>query len=238
MLRSKAYVAPLLLGVALFFQGWFWHSTKGLRPDLPVMPPVPSQASLEASALGDHQFLYRNWVLRLQNAGDTGGRTTPLSAYPSDKVIGWLDVLVYLDPVSDYHISLAARYFSQSQNKEDARPIVNWMREHIRSNPKRKIPWITYAVYLARDRLDDLDLALEIAEEGVSYEVPNRSIVVEQLPAFVLFDMGRFEAALTAMQRVYDRRAADVRQEERNYMNWFMDEARAKMVERETLNLK
>ena len=116
----------------------FWYQTKRIMPDMTILPEVPGEETVQAIALGDVQSLFRFYALRIQNAGDTFGRTTALKAYDYNKLNHWFDILDSMDDRSDYTPSLASYYFGKTPKTEDLQYIVDYLVEHAKGREETK----------------------------------------------------------------------------------------------------
>lgn len=200
--------------VALAHASFAWHH-RDLRPDLTILTQPPSPRVIEATAFGDSQFLYRVWALNLQNAGDTGGRATPMRNYNYDYVIGWLETLRVLDARAEFHAFIAAHYFSQTPTKSDVRKVVDFIVRDAEETPQTKWPWFLEAAVIAQSKLSDLPLALSIAEKPTFYdfaEIPNWVLM---FPALLLEQLNRPAEARAQIEAVVARRGGAFSEEDK-----------------------
>lgn len=217
-LKSIRWYSPL---VALFaVQVVFWSYTHKIHPDLGVVPPVPSKEELAILKMGDDQFYFRALALELQTAGDTYGRFTPLKQYRMDNVYHWFTLMDTLDRTSDMMPAMAAYYYSQTQNKKDVRPLINYLYEHSVRDIKHKWWWLLQSIYLAQHRLEDMDLALKVAKPLINPDVP---IWAQQMTAVVYEKRGEMEDALAIMESIKDN-ADSISERDLKYMVYFIKE--------------
>lgn len=195
-----------------------------------VLPPAPTQRTLDALSFGDREFLYRKLVLDLQNFGDTGGRVTPLSEYSMPRVVEWLRALDLLDHRADHHIYLAARYFSQTQDKPQVAHLVRYIQEHVAQDPPRKLQWMVEAVYLAEVRARDPDLTAAVADQLATYDYPGMTVLGYQLPAIVHGGLGNTEKAVAYMERALKATARKASAKEAQFMREFIARERARLA--------
>ena len=183
--------------------GWVLHER---RPNLEILPPVPTRAAEQAASLGDTQFLYRYLALEIQNAGDTGGRFTRMSDYDPAAVVAWLRALQRLDFRSQHYTFLAVRYFSQSREERNLRQLTAFIDEDVALAPDLKWYWQTQAVAIARDRIKDLDYALELSRKMWAFEryLPAKFAWALEMEAILLADMGRMDEARESMERAIE----------------------------------
>lgn len=171
------------------------------KPVWQVLPPAPSHHAADAQAFGDAQFLYRVLVMDLQNFGDTGGRLTPLKDYDMSRVVDWLRALDRLDYSANHHVTLGARYFAQTQDRSQLHQLLAYLRAHVDGDPTQKLQWLMEALHIARVRLKDENLVLEIADQLGRYDTPTMSVTAYQLPATIYERAGDFAQAAKYMAR-------------------------------------
>jgi len=206
----------LVLAIA---HGIFAWSHRERRPELAVLTPPPGKAAREALSFGDGQFFYRMSVLNLQTVGDEGGRVTRLSDYNYDYVLGWLEALAVLDPLSHHYMMLAVRYYAFTPDVASVRRLVDFVVADASQDPQRKWYWLTQAMVMADHRISDLDYTLKIAEQLAAYDFPGLPSWLLLFPAVVLEKMGRPEEALTLLNRVRVEKAARLTNYDQNWID-------------------
>ena len=216
----RSALIAVLAAVAL--QAAFWTQTRHIRAGWAGVPPVPSREVARAWALGDGQFLYRAATFTLQNMGDEGGRVTPLKDYDYQRLGRWFALLDGFDSESQYLPVLVGYYFSQSQNREDVRVVVDYLDRLAARDPQRNWRWLAHAIYLARHRIGDMNLALNLAYRLAALDVPGLPIWTRQMPAFVLAKVGAKEPARDLMEAILED--PNVPPEEQRFMRAFIDE--------------
>jgi hypothetical protein len=216
---------------AFVSQALFAWQTKHVRPFWTVMPPVPTARALTAQSFGDAQFLYRWLVMDLQNFGDTGGRFTPLRDYDMNLVVEWLQALHTLDARAEHHVALAALYFSQTQNRSDLKPLVQFIMRVVDEDPPRRLQWAANALLLAQLRLKDPELAKAIADQVAKYDFPQMKPIAYQLPAVIYDKAGDPVRAAVLMERAKDKLRGRVPETEVQYMDSFIDVMRRRAAQ-------
>jgi hypothetical protein len=197
--RRRALIA---LAAALVVHGALALHHRALRADWTGVPPAPPVLIAPAMALGDPQLFYRVAAFALQNMGDEGGRVTPLGDYDYGRLGDWLDLLDLLDPQARYAPTLAAYYFGQTPDPDDLRRIIAYLIRVGARDPAHNWRWLTHAAYLARHRLKDLPLALEVARHLAGLPEGEVPLWVRQMPAFVMAEVGEREAARDLMATI------------------------------------
>lgn len=224
-MRHNVVLVLLLLAV-IAGQGVFSWSIRELRPTMGILPDLPQERAAKALAFGDEQFLYRYWALNLQNAGDNGGRVTPLKNYDYAKVAAWLALLDRLDLNTYWTVAMANGYFGQTQNTADVRYIVEYIQGHVAQQPEAKWPWLVNAVYLSRHRLKSDWLALDAARQLATYDYPDMNAASLQMPALVLDDLGQFHKAVDEIESLRERRGTEFSFAEHRWMQDFISSSR------------
>jgi tetratricopeptide (TPR) repeat protein len=227
MSSSKRLLINLPLILAVFLQAALWMHSRHIKPDLGILPEVPGSYEVKALSLGDDEFYFRLLGLRLQMAGDTFGRSTPLKDYDYEKLAQWFRILDSLDDKSNYIPSLAAYYFSLTQRHSDTIYVINYLQENAARDPERKWWWLVQASIIAKYKLHDKEMALKIAEKlgDIHGDIP---IWARQLPAFYLADMGEKEQAVIIIRDLL-KNYKNLPSDELNFMYYFVKD-RLKMI--------
>ena len=206
MNRSEAVIKHRLLWgcflLVLGLQVALWLSVRDMRPSWGNVPPVPSVAALKMRALGDGHMAYRLAALMLQNIGNTGGYTARFEEYDYDSLIKWFERASALDARSDMLPLLAAYYFSATSDAPQLRALTGYLAQAGDSAQGQKWRWLAQAVYLARFRLKDNDLALRLARKLAALENPAMPAWTRRMPVIILSDLGEKEAAYTMMKEI------------------------------------
>ncbi|MBN8531991.1 MAG: hypothetical protein J0L97_09060 [Alphaproteobacteria bacterium] len=223
---ASSFKAPFAIRLMLLAlvgaQLAFWSQTHEIRPRMVIVPPAPDAHTAGALALGDRQFYFRYNGFLLQNFGDGFGRSTPLKDYDYARLGAWFRLMDTLDATSNFVPFLATYYYSQSQHAPDVRYVVDYLYEHSLHDPSRNWWWLAQAVYLARHKLQDKELALEIAK--VLSDAPgNVPFWARQMPAYILESMGEKQAAYAIMKGILDH-YEDIPPSEFRYMKYFIEE--------------
>ena len=198
----------------------WWHGL-AYKPRIEIVPNVPGKIAVDALAFGEKQGFFRLLGLHLQNFGDSFGRMSALKDYDFSRLERWMVLLDSLDRRSDYIAFLAGHYFSQTQNTQDLRFVINFLAHYSEGRLDEKWWWRTQAVYLAQHKLQDLPLALTLAKP-LAY-AKNVPLWVNQMPAFIHEKRGEFADALAIMEQVSNN-ADSLTQGELNFIRYFVKE--------------
>jgi hypothetical protein len=208
--------------MALGLQAAFWWQTRDLQAGWEGVPPAPSTEVARALAMGDSQFLYRAATFVLQNMGDDGGKTTPLKDYDYHRLGQWFFLLDRFDPESEFLPVLVGYYYSQSQNPDDVRIVISYLAHIAIRDPERNWRWLAHAIYLARYKVKDMNLALSLAYRIAALKSPGVPLWAQQMPAFVLAAVGKKEAARDLMEAILDSQE-DLEPAEVDFMRNFIE---------------
>ena len=198
MSPARAKQAVNLAAIAILgLNVLFWVASSDIFAKWDGVPPVPTRDGALMMTLGDPQFSYRFGAITLQNLGDTGGQTTPLKDYNYQKLGQWFWLLDSLDPASNHVPMLAAYYFGATRAPKDVAVLVDYLGK-IGQNPYgNKWRWLVQAIFLARHRLHDLHLSLDLAYKLAKMQPIGDTLPewAHQMPAFVLKEQGDKQAA-------------------------------------------
>lgn len=211
-----------MLAVLVLLQVGYWYKTKDITPEMGIVPDVPGRGALHALTFGDDQFYFRVLAFNLQNAGDTFGRSTSLRYYDFNKLYLWFNLLDELDPKSNMIPAMATYYFSQTQNTEDVRYVVDYLYTHSMRDVGAKWWWLVQSIYLAMHKLNDKDLALKVSAPLVNKNVP---VWAQQMAAVVREKRGEMEDAYNIMQTIKEHaEKKDIKDMDLKYMTYFIKE--------------
>ena len=174
-----------------------WHAT--LPPPVASaedLSPPPPRLVLRAASLGDPIFLSYVLLLRLQAFDNQPGISLPFKDLNYSKLIDWLDASLYLDPVSQYPLLLAATVYAQVPDDRRRRVMLDFVFRRFFDDPPRRWQWLAHASVMARHRLQDLPLALKYAQALADHAAdPSIPSWARQMHIFLRADMGEHEAA-------------------------------------------
>ena len=201
LLKKKTQV---FLFVALGLNLALWQASSPLFAKWKGVPPVPTRTGAVMMTLGDEEFSYRSGALTLQNLGDGGGHVTPIKDYDFEKLGKWFWLLNSLDPASDHVPMAAAYYFGGTRTPKDVAVVVKYLSVIGDSPVGEKWRWLAHAAYLARHRMNNLDLALELSYKLARLRPLDRELPMwaRQMPAFVLKEQGDKEASKEMMSQI------------------------------------
>jgi hypothetical protein len=160
------------------------------------LPPVPGLPVLRALSIGEEAALAGSLMLWLQAFDHQPGISVPFRELDYERVVAWLDRILALEPRSQYPLLSAARVYSEVPDEARRRRVLEFVRARFREDPARRWPWMAHAVFVAKHRIGDLRLALELARElRMNAPAADLPAWARQMEFFVLEDLGELESA-------------------------------------------
>jgi hypothetical protein len=224
------------LFIAFFLlQIFFWKETESTKAHFDIVPPSPNKYVISAASLGDQEFLFRVLAARLQNSGDIFAGFVALSKYDYNRIYQWLTTLDTLNNKSNFTPALAAYYYGQTQNYADTKYIVNYLDEHYERDPNKNWWWLLQAIYLAKNKMQNMDRALDLAYKLSQNKEENAPLWTRQMPAFLHEEMGDGCMAFKIIEKILKESESGVKQikpEDIDFMRHFIKERLTKLQER------
>jgi hypothetical protein len=166
-----------------------WQALRGSPSDSATeLPPAPSAPALRLAGFGESEAAARLSVLYLQSFD--------VQAVDYRRLLAWLNVVLELDPRSQYPLFLAARVYAENADAGRSRMALQFVYEAFLEDPNRRWPWLAHGALLAKHRLKDLELARRYAQ-ALERRTTSRDIPLwaRQMEIFILEDMNELEAA-------------------------------------------
>lgn len=211
--------------MAFSLQIIFWFKTENIKADYKIIPTPPNQYLLNAASFGDNEFLFRAFVLRIQNSGDIFVNFTSLKDYDYSLLYQWLTLLDGLNEKSNLMPSLATYYFAQTQEKADKSYILRYLDEHASKNIDANWWWLFQAITIAQEDLHDDELALKLAHKLAQNNAKEAPLWTKQMPAFIYAKQGNDCMAFKVIQKILDennRKQRQISVDEMNFMRYFI----------------
>ena len=210
----------------LAIQIFFWSKTEKIKPNLGIVPEVPTIGTIKAFSFGDEEFYFRLKGLRLQNTGDTFGRFSPLKDYDYKKLVAWFELLDKLNNKSNYIPSLAAYYYSMTQNKEDLIYIINYLEQFADQNPQDKWWWYYQAMSIANNLYKNKELGIKLAYKLKDKSPADAPLWTKQMVAMLVAEEGENCEAIKIISSIiddYERADRKISDEELDFMKFFIN---------------
>ena len=197
--RSVASVPPavrwMLVGALVLQVGWHaWRPDP--RAEAQLVGPVPAASVLQIAALGDQAALARMLMLGLLVHDRQPGASIPFMRLDYERVAGWLDAIIDLDPRADAPLLAAARLYGSVSDPGRQRTMFALVHRRFLEDPDRRWPWLAHAAVMAKHRLGDPGLALRYARAVTEHATgPHVPAWVRDMSALIAADIGELETA-------------------------------------------
>jgi len=186
----------LLLALGLGLQ-IAWHASQPQRlAKAEDLPQAPALSALRIASFGEPIALAKVLMLYLQAFDNQPGISIPFRKLDYDRVQGWLDRALQLDPPGQYPLLAASRLYGEVADEGRQRKMLEFVYQGFFDDPNHRWPWLAHAAVIAKHRLKDLPLARKYAQairlNATGSEVPNWA---KQMEVFILEDMNELESA-------------------------------------------
>jgi hypothetical protein len=184
-----------LLAASVAFQ-FAWQATRPMTQQTSDLPPPPRPEALRLASFAESEAAARLAMLYLQAFDYGGANRIPYQKLDYERLVGWLESILALDPRSDYPLFSAARIYAEVPDPARSRKVLDFVYRAFFQDPNRRWPWLAHGALLAKHRLGDLPLALRYAQAIERYTTdPNVPLWAKQMEIFILEDMNELEAA-------------------------------------------
>ena len=161
-----------------------------------ALPNTPDTRLLRLSAMGEPGTLAKVLMLWLQAFDNQPGVSIPFAGLDYARVIDWLGALLGLDNRFQYPLLSASRVYTETPDNGRKRQMLEFIHRRFLEDPDRRWPWMAHAVYVARHRVGDQQLALKYAKAlrlNLSSDAAPPWVI--QMEIYVLEDLGELESA-------------------------------------------
>ena len=195
---------PLLLGfLVLFACQLLYHHAGRTQMALnyqalytPLSAPV-----YRGIAIGSEQLLGYLLAIRLQLHDNQAGQHFRYSLIDYEVLIEWLDRITELSPGTEYPMLLASRVYTSTGDQARLREILGFIQRRFDDNPQLHWRRLAEASVIAKHKLQDLELALAMAEkltqQPASIEMPNWA---RDFQFLLLAELNELESAIALIQ--------------------------------------
>ncbi len=161
-------------------------------------------------SLGSEQLLSYLLAIRLQLHDNQAGRHIRYSQIDYELLVSWLDQIYALNPASEYPIMLASRVYSQTPDKKRLRILLDYIDRTFMLNPQLHWRRLAEASVIAKHKLGDLKLALQMADKLAAQPA---SVVMPRwardIQFILLGDLNEFETAITIIVALLQTKAVN-----------------------------
>lgn len=124
--------------------------------------PLPA-AHIRLAALGEPPLAAKLISFWLLTVDVQAGRWLRLEELNYPNLTGWLETVQELDPYFEYPAMVASGVFIDTKDPERIRWMIAFVERNFRQAPDRRWRWLAQCAVLAKYRLHDRPLALELA---------------------------------------------------------------------------
>jgi len=194
--RHSPWAIKLSLAALLALQ--VWVSWQQARPTAKAegLPSAPAIEMLRAVSVGEPVVLGQALTLWLQSFDNQPGISLPYVSLDYQRVEGWLDRLLDLDPATHYPLMMATQLYGQVPDLGRDRVMYDFVLRGFLQDPNRRWSWLAHATIMAKHRLKDPQLALNyadaLARHATGSGVPGWA---RQMHIFLREEMGEIESA-------------------------------------------
>lgn len=215
------YSSLIFVILLLCIQIALWSQTRQVMPKLGILDQLPSESTAKLASIADDQLYFRMAAIGLQNAGDSFGRFTALREYDYKLLLDWMIFMDKFDKSSHFLPAIGSYYYSNTQNKGDNKYVIQYLENRYDRNPVENWWWLSQGVHIALHRMEDRKLALRLAHKLSTTPYEKIPRWAQQMPAFILEQMGEREQALAVIKDLAER-FDNYSQGELNFMNYFV----------------
>jgi hypothetical protein len=222
--RSVSAFLVTMFAAQLLFNHYLPRSMLEVRP----LPAPPSVTLARGLSLGEEPVLARLGMLWLQSFDNQPGISVPFASLDYARLIAWLRLILALDPQAQYPLLSASRVYAEVPDSDKQRAILDFVETEFKRDPNLRWPWMAHAVYVAKHRIKDAQLALRyaraLATHATGPEVPHWA---KQMVIFVLEDMGELQSAKVLLGGLLDSGKISDPHE-----RWFLSQRLAELEQR------
>ncbi len=174
---------------------WHWSTNRlEIRPQALSAPPKATLIRL--GSLDDPVFAAKLVMLWLQAFDNQPGVSIPLKDLDYKHVGQWLDLILALDYKMQYPLLAAIRFYAEVPDENKQRQMIQYVTRKFMEHPNQRWPAMAHAVYIAKYRIKDPQLAVQCARLIRQYATSNSvPFWAKQMEIFVLEDMGELESS-------------------------------------------
>lgn len=195
---------PLLFGLLLLLMVQLWYHRLDQQRFETIYQPLGKPLSARAyrhAAMGSEQLLGYLLAIRLQLHDNQAGQHFRYSLIDYQVLIEWLDRITEVSPGTEYPMLLASRVYTSTGDQARLRAILGFIQRRFDDDPQLHWRRLAEASVIAKHKLQDLELALAMAEklaqQPASVEMPNWARDFEFL---LLAELNELESAIAMIQ--------------------------------------
>ena len=188
------------------------------------LPEVIPSALARTIALGEPVWFSRVLSAWLQTFDHQSGISVSWQALDYQRLIGWLDLQLLLDPDNPFPTLAASQLYGAVADPQKIRLMLDYVVLAFNRDPARHWRWMASAVVTARHRLDDIHLAEKLASD---LDTHTKDVAIaswaRQMHIFLKADTGKRALAIALLTALIEG-GEITRREEINFLHYRLGE--------------
>jgi hypothetical protein len=218
----------VVLGVQIWMaQGALSAGELAYKP----LPDPNASSTYRVASMGSDRLLSYLLAIRLQLHDNQSGKHMRYEQLDYQKLTHWLDQITALNPHSEYPTMLASRVYSQTNDKQNMRLMIDFIQASFTRDPQLHWRRMTEATILAKHKLGDLSLALSLAEQLTTQPI---DVVMPQwardMQFILLGELNEFEAGIAMIVAMLESGSLE-NADERRFLKVKLLEFQQKLLE-------
>ena len=185
--RQKIFLSLFLF--LFLLQIFFCLKISNIRSNIDIIPELPNESLLEIYSLGDKEFYFRFLAMKVQNFGDMLGSFSSLKNYDYAKLYKWFEILDLLNSNSTIIPSLVSYYFSYTKSPTNLSYLITYLEKYASRDIDQKWWWMFQAVMMAKYSLQDVELAMNLANKLSQAQGDDVELWVAKMPQLIARDI-------------------------------------------------
>ena len=203
-------IVKIILIMALLSQLFFHAVTNRQLVKAEELYSPPPLAYMRALSFSDEIVLSKITMLWLQAFDNQPGISIPFRQLDYNKVVQWLNLVLELDPLGQYPLLMASRVYGEVADNARKKLMLEFVYNRFFEDPNRRWPALAQAVFVAKYKLKDYQLAFKYADAMArNVTAKNVPFWVKEMHIYVLEDMGELESAKVLIGGLLESGAID-----------------------------
>jgi hypothetical protein len=196
-----------------------------------TLPDPNASSTYRVASMGSDRLLSYLLAIRLQLHDNQSGKHMRYEQLDYQKLTHWLEQITALNPHSEYPTMLASRVYSQTNDKQNMRLMIDFIQASFTRDPQLHWRRMTEATILAKHKLGDLSLALSLAEQLTTQPI---DVVMPQwardMQFILLGELNEFEAGIAMIVAMLESGSLE-NADERRFLKVKLLEFQQKLLE-------
>ncbi len=193
-IKSINPLVTILLAIAFITQIAFHHISYKNDDTRSNLNSAPNPNYFKIISMGESSALAKLTLLWIQAFDSQSGVKLRYSDLDYEKLSQWLDVIIELNPNSDYPMLLASQIYTMVPDKNKKRAALEYVYKKFQEKPNQNWRWLSQCSVIAKHQLNDFELALKYAR-AIRQHASNAPTWAKQMEALLLDDIGEYQTA-------------------------------------------